>query len=200
MRKKLAILISNKGTGTNLQSITGGIKNQLINAEISVVISDTEKSAGLKMAKENNFKIEIISKKENLFGVLKKYAPDFICLAGWKQFILDEIIKSFPQKIINLHPGLIPDTITGIVLNPDKTPALWNKGKLTEAAIKNFLIQQATYAGSSIHFLTHEFDFGPVLGRCFEKIMPKDTVDSLYSRLKIKENELYTDVLKKLCK
>lgn len=199
MRKKLTILISDKGTGTNLQSIIDAIKNQLINAEISVIISDTEKSPGLKVVKKNNLRAEIVSKKEDLLKAIEKYSPDFICLAGWKQFILDEVINAYPQKIINLHPGLIPDTLNGIISNPDKTPALWNKGKLTEAAVNNFLIQHATYAGSSIHFLTHEFDFGPVLGRCFERIKSDDTVESLYSRLKIKENQLYVDVLKKLC-
>lgn len=199
MRKKLAVLISNTGKGTNLQAIIDGIKNKLINAKILVVISDTKESLGLKRARKNKLKTEIISKKENLLGVIKKYAPDYICLAGWKQFILDEIIDTYPQRIINLHPGLIPDTITNAIL-PDKTPDLWNKGKLTETAIKHFLIQDATHAGSSVHFLTHEFDFGPVLGRCFEKIRSKDTVDSLYSRLKIKENKLYAKVLKELCK
>jgi len=76
---------------------------------------------------------------------------------------------------------------------------LWNKGKLAEKAIQNFLSEKSTYAGSTIHFLTLEFDFGPVLGRTFEKIEPNDTVESLYARLKKKENELYVNVLEKLC-
>jgi phosphoribosylglycinamide formyltransferase-1 len=86
-----------------------------------------------------------------------------------------------------------------IVKNPDGTNALWNKGKLTNIAIKEFLDRHATYAGSSIHFLTEEFDFGPVLGRVFEKVEKDDTIDSLYSRLKKKENRLYVEVLQKLC-
>ena len=126
--------------------------------------------------------------------------PDYVCLAGWKQIIIPEVIESFKNKILNLHPGLIPDSMDGMVKNPDGTDALWNRGKLTEAAIQNFLDNQATYTGSTIHFLSKEFDFGPVLGRCFEKIQPSDTVDSLYTRLKIKENQLYVDVLTKLCK
>ena len=82
--------------------------------------------------------------------------------------------------------------------NPDNTDALWNKGMLTDKAIKNFLEQKATTAGSSVHFLTLNFDFGPVLGRVFEKIEPGDTVEALYMRLKKKENELYAEVLEKL--
>ena len=62
---------------------------------------------------------------------------------------------------------------------------------ITDKAIQNFLDKKSTYAGSSIHYLTLEFDFGPVLGRVFEKIDAHDNVESLYSRLKKKENELY---------
>ena len=200
MGKKLAVLISNVGTGTNLQAIIDGVQNKKINASIVIVISDTKKAFGLERAKKYNLKTEIAPKKEYLLTILRKYNPDFICLTGWKQFILSQIIDAYPQKILNLHPGLIPDTMDGTVMNPDNTFAFWNKGKLSDIAIKNFFFKHATYAGSSIHFLTHEFDFGPVLGRCFEKIKPNDTINSLYSRLKIKENILYVKVLKKLCK
>lgn len=200
MEKRLAILISDMGVGTNLQTIIDGVIKKVINANIRVVISDTKKAFGLKWTKKYNIPTEIVPKKENLLRFLKKYNPDFISLAGWKQIIIDEVIDAYPQKIINLHPGLIPDTIDGEVENPDTSKALWNKGKLTNSAIKNFLNQHATYAGSSIHFLTHKFDFGPVLGRCFEKIEAGDTVSSLYARLKMKENKLYVKVLSKLCK
>lgn len=198
--KKIAVLISNKGTGTNLQAIIDGVKSGKINAKIAAVISDTEDALGLNRARENNLTVEICSKKENLLLLLKKINPDLVCLAGWKQIILDEVIEGFPNKILNLHPGLIPTTLDGKVENPDGSEGLWNRGKLTDLAIQNFLDSSATYVGSSIHFLTKEFDFGLVLGRCFEKIHPGDTVESLYERLKKKENELYVEVLVKLCK
>jgi phosphoribosylglycinamide formyltransferase-1 len=195
---KLAILISNAGTGTNLQAIIDAIRQGKLNAEICAVISDKVESLGLERAKKHNLKIEICPKKEELLQLLKKINPDYICLAGWKQIILDEVILAYPNRILNLHPGLIPDTIDGSVKNPDGTNALWNKGKLTDKAIQNFLDQKNTFAGSSIHFLTLNFDFGPVLGRTFEKIEAGDNVESLYERLKKKENELYVEVLKDL--
>ncbi len=195
---RLAVLISNAGTGTNLQAIIDGVNSGKINAEISAVISDKVDALGLERAKKNNLDIEICSSKEDLLPLLQKINPDFICLAGWKQIILDEVILAFPNRILNLHPGLIPDTAEGKVINPDDTEALWNKGMLTNKAIQNFLDQKATYAGSSIHFLTLNFDFGPVLGRCFEKIESDDTIETLYERLKKKENEMYVEVLEKL--
>lgn len=198
--KRLAVLISNAGTGTNLQAIIDNIELKKIHAEIVVVISDTDEAYGLIRAKKHNLPTAIVPKKILLLDTLKKYKPDFICLAGWKQIIVDDVIDSFQNKILNIHPGLIPSKMNGIVKNPDKTIALWNKGKLTDVAIANFLDNNATYAGSTIHFLSNEFDFGKVLGRTFEKIKKNDTVETLYKRLKQKENNLYIKVLRKLCK
>lgn len=199
-KKKIIVLISNSGTGTNLQAIIDGIKLGKINGEVIAVISDKTDALGLERARKNNLPIKICSKKEDLLELLQKLNPDYICLAGWKQIILDEVILAYPNKILNLHPGLIPNTENNIVKNPDDTDALWNKGMLTDKAIQNFLDQKSTYAGSSIHYLTLNFDFGPVLDKCFEKIRTGDTVESLYTRLKKKENQMYVEVLEKLSK
>jgi len=196
--KRIVVLISNAGTGTNLQAIIDGIEKGEISAQIVVVVSDKADALGLDRARQHNLPIEICPKKEELLPLLQKLELDYICLAGWKQIILDEVILAYPNKILNLHPGLIPDSLSTIAKNPDGTDGLWNKGMLTTKAIQNFLTQKSTYAGSSIHFLTLNFDFGPVLGRTYEKIETGDTVDSLYDRLKKKENQLYVEVLSKL--
>ena len=200
MMCRLAVLISNKGTGTNLQAIIDGVEKGKIDAKIVAVVSDTLQASGLQRARKHKLPIKIVPKKEDLLAALQKLDPDYVCLAGWKQIILDEVIDTFPSKILNLHPGLIPDEFDGVVRNPDNSKGLWHRGKLADLAIQNFLDSKSTYAGSSLHLLTRQFDFGPVLGRCFEKIKEGDTVESLYKRLKIKENKLYVEVLAKLCK
>ncbi|HYV33964.1 MAG TPA: formyltransferase family protein [Candidatus Limnocylindria bacterium] len=194
----IAILISNTGTGTNLKAIIEGVNAGKIKAEISAVISDKEDAPALEHAKKNNLHIEICKNKEELLPLLTELNPSLICLSGWKQIILDEVILAFPNKILNLHPGLVPDQVNIPVKNPDGSSGLWNKGMLTTKALENFLIQKSPFAGSSIHFLTLNFDFGPVLGRVFEKVEPNDTTDTLYTRLKAKENQLYVEVLQKL--
>ena len=199
-QKTLAVLISDAGTGTNLQGIIDAIEKKKLNAKVVAVISDKENAYGLIRAKRHKIKTEICPKKQDLITLLDKLNPTFICLAGWKQIISDDVLKAFPNRILNTHPGLIPDTINGKVLNPDGTKAIWNKGKMTDLAIQNFFDNNATYAGCSNHFLSNEFDFGKVLGRCFEKIRKDDTIDSLYERLKKKENTLYVRVLRELCK
>ena len=196
----LVVLISNAGSGTNLQAIIDGIEEGQITGKIAAVVSDKADAPGLARARKHQLPIEICPRKEDLLPLLKKLNSDYICLAGWKQIILNEVILAFPNKILNLHPGIIPDTIDGFAKNPDGTPGLWNKGLLAGKAIQKFLDEHATYAGSSIHFLTLTFDFGPVLGRTFEKIQADDTLETLYERLKKKENQLYVSVLQELNK
>lgn len=198
--KRLAVLISNTGLGTNLQAIIDAINQRKINAKIAVVVSDTHDAPGLTRARKHNIETEICRISDKLLPLLKeKYAVDYICLTGWKQIISNKLIKAFSGKILNAHPGIIANTIDGTFLNPDGTKAVWNKGKMTNKAIQNVLDTKTTFAGSSLHILTQSFDFGPVLGRCFEKVESNDTIDSLYNRLKVKENQMYVDVLKKLC-
>ena len=177
-KTKLAILVHEGSTQTNRRAIEGAVALGKINAEISAVISDIQDAT----------------------PILEQFSPDYICLAGWKKIIPDEMITKYENKILNLHPGLIPDTMDGKAKNPDGTEALWNKGMYANKAIQNFLDSKSTYAGSCIHFLTLDFDFGPVLGKTFEKIEASDDVNSLYTRLKKKENQLYVEVLEKLTK
>src|SRR3989344_6360319 len=164
-KTKLVILVSDTGTGTNLAAIIDGVNSNEINGNIVAIICDKPNALALEHARKNNLRIEICERKENLLPLLQLLQPNYICLAGWKQIILDEVILAYPNKILNLHPGLIPDSVDGKIDNPDGTEALWNKGMLTDKAIQNFLDHESTHAGSSIHFLTLSFDFGHVLGR-----------------------------------
>ena len=196
---KLAVLISTVGTGSNLQAIIDAIEADKLNAKIALVISDSKEAFGIRRAEKHGLKVAICPKKENLLPILEAIKPDYVVLAGWKQIVSDEVIAKFQNRILNLHPGLVPDSLRGSVRNPDGSPALWNRGLLAEKAIKNFLEKRATYAGSTVHFLSDEFDFGPVLARGFVKIKKDDTVESLYSRLKKVEHRIYVESLQKLC-
>lgn len=197
--KKLAVLISNAGTGTNLQAIIDGVKSGKIQGEIAVVISDKEDAYGLQRAKTHKILTEINTDQENLLNLLRKYNIDYVVLTGWKQFLTQDVLNAYQNKILNTHPGLIPDALNGVVKNPDGSKGLWNKKMFTAKALQNFLDKKATYAGCTNHFLSDEIDFGPINGRCFEKIQTNDTAESLYKRLKVKENKLYVEVLARLC-
>lgn len=176
-KKKLVFLVHYGSSHTNLKNVEQAILQGQMNAEISAVILDNQ----------------------DIGDTLEKTNPDYICLAGWKKIIADSLIEKYQNKILNIHPGLIPDSIDEVIKNPDGTLGLWNRGMYGDKAIQNVLDHKSTFAGSSIHFLTKEFDFGPVLGRTFEKIEEGDNVELLYGRLKKKENSLYVEVLEKLC-
>ncbi|MEN9407593.1 MAG: hypothetical protein RLZZ455_809 [Candidatus Parcubacteria bacterium] len=197
--KRLIILISHAGTGSNLHAIIEAIKAKKLKAEILTVISDNKDAMGVMVARSAGINTAVTTSPSELLPLLSTAHPDFIILTGWRQIIPKEVLTLFPGKIINLHPGLIPETKDSVVKNPDGTTGLWNKGKYAKAAVAQFLENKATYAGSSVHLLGDDVDFGPVLGRSFEKTRPSDTIDSLYARLKKKENTLYIKVLQKLC-
>lgn len=197
--KRIAILISNAGTGSNLQAIINAVACQELPIIIALVVSDSPDAKGISKAKENNIPTLIVSKQDNITSILKKdYAIDYVALAGWKQIIPDKMIQTFENRILNLHPGLIPDTIDGTVTCPDGSMGLWNRGLFTDKAIQHTLNKKASYIGSTVHFLSNEFDFGPVLERCFVKIQHDDTVDSLYDRLKKEEHKIYIKALKNI--
>src|SRR5689334_15184062 len=92
----LVVLISDAGTGTNLQAIIDATEENEINADIRAVVCDKAGAPGLERARKHNIKIEICERKEALLEVLQKLAADYICLAGWKQIILDEVIMAYP--------------------------------------------------------------------------------------------------------
>lgn len=198
---KLAVLISNAGTGTNLQAIIDAIEDNSLNATIGVVMSDSAEAYGLKRASKHHFPTSVLQKGDDITALLvEKFPIDYIVLAGWKKIIPDRLIDAFENRIINIHPGLIPDTMEGKVKNPDGTTAEWNRGKFATKAIQNFFDTKNSYAGSTVHFLSKQFDFGPVLARDFEKIATNDTVESLYARLKKREHTILIQSLQKLCK
>ena len=94
---KLALLVHAGGTQTNLKAIQAAAAEGKINAEISAIVSDAEEAT----------------------PILKSVSPDYICLAGWKKIIPEELVQKYQNRILNIHPGLIPDTMDGYVLNPD---------------------------------------------------------------------------------
>jgi len=197
--KRIAVLVSNAGTGSNLQAIIDAVEHKKMNGTIAVVLSDTADAYGLTRAKKHKIPTQIVHTSTDIMNLLKKYHIDMIVLAGWKQIISDELIDAYPSQIINIHPGLIPDTIDGTVSNPDGSPALWNRNKFTEKAVQKFLQNNASFAGSTVHFLTHIFDFGPVLKRSFVRVHKGDTVKTLYARLKREEHRILVEALAKLC-
>lgn len=196
---QLAVLISNKGTGSNLQAVIDAIGKNELNANIAAVVSDKADAKGLERARRHdllwivkNLHDRKSEESRNYYGedlanYLNGQGVDVAILAGFMTILPHSYFETFQGVTINIHPGLIPDKKDEPWHFPDGTVAPWNQGMMTEKAVANFIGMQ--YAGSTIHIVTAEADFGPVLERVILYTQPDDIVDSLYSRLKQEEHK-----------
>lgn len=210
--KKIAVLISNKGTGSNLQALIEAGRLRKIKGKIVVVVSDKINAYGLKRAKKNKIPILVRpftkfkdKKARKVYGekivkeLKEKYQIDLVVLAGWMIILPSLFIRQFPFKIINLHPGLIPDKKGGKLKLSDSSLANPFEGKMADGAIQVALKSGVTISGSTVHFVTSAVDWGPVIMRAEEKIRPKDSIESYYSRLKKKEHLILILAVKLFC-
>ncbi|MCL5438682.1 MAG: hypothetical protein M1268_01695 [Patescibacteria group bacterium] len=201
---QLAVLISNKGTGTNLQAVIDAIEDRSINASIAIVVSDKPDAKGFERVKNRNIPKGVISfnrstQTRKAYGAdlgitLNRYGTQIAILAGFSTVLPHSYFETFNGITINIHPGLLPDKEDGQYLFPDGSPAPWNKGLMTNDAVKNFI--GLKYAGSTWHIVTEEADTGPVLQRVVVETQPEDTVETLYSRLKRAEHKGLIEILK----
>ena len=174
---RLAVLVS--GGGTNLQAIMDAIDNKTItNAEITVVISNNPGAYALERAKNHGIEARCVSPKsyENreafnqaLLETLQSYKPDLIVLAGCLVVIPEIMVKVFPNKIINIHPALIP--------------AFCGTGyyglKVHEAVLK----RGAKVTGATVHFVDEGTDTGPIILQKAVNVEEGDTPEILQRRV-----------------
>ena len=180
---KTAIFIS--GTGSNLKSL---IKFSIIKKSpisINLIISNTNKSKGLKYADQFNIKKKIFSfqnikiAEKNILKLIQKEKINFICLAGFMKILSKDFIKKFNGKIVNIHPSLLPkykglDTHVKAIQNKDKV------------------------AGCTVHFVTAKLDSGKIILQKEVKILKKDTSTSLAKKILSQEHKLYPAAIKKI--
>ena len=173
----IAVFIS--GRGSNFKAINEAIKCEFIkNAKISIVISDNPNAQGLLYAKENNIPYNIVDNKAkqereaNILKVLKTYNIDLVCLAGYMKIIGPSIIDNYPNKIMNIHPSLLP-SFPGI------------------NAQKQALDYGVRITGCTLHFVDHLVDHGPVILQRSVEIDENDSVESLSAKILYYEHEIY---------
>ncbi len=214
MVNKIAVLISDKGAGSNLAEILQAIDNSKIqNGNVAVVVSDKKEAQGLIHAHKRNIPTEIRGLKEylrqgktrqnydhDLGQVLKKkYDIDLIVLAGWMLILGREFLKYFPNKVINLHPGLLPDGDSNYLVLSDGVRIKAIRGLYTNAAVQFALDHHYPVTGSTVHFVTTVVDKGPVIIRSEVKIKKKDNVKTLYQRMKKAEHKILPEAINLIC-
>ena len=144
---KIAVFVS--GGGTNLQSLIDAINDGYMNAEIALVISNKENAYGLERARKANIKAEYIKDQSLILTRLKEEGIDLIVLAGYLAIISDELINEYKNRIINIHPSLIP--------------SFSGPGYYGLRVHKKVLERGVKVSGATVHFVSSEVDGGPII-------------------------------------
>ena len=191
-KKRIAVLVS--GAGTNLQAIIDAIKiGELPNTEISIVISNKKDAFALNRAalnKINHFFLDPKLFKSNtdfdkeLIEAIKKHNIDLIILAGYTKILSEIFTNTFQNKIINIHPALLPD--------------FGGKGMYGKKVHETVLKSGAKESGCTAHFVINEVDAGPIIDQIKVPILDSDTVESLSKRVLLEEHKLLVRSIKKV--
>ena len=189
MLLKLAILIS--GRGSNMRAILRAIKKQNIPIVPTVVISNKPSARGLRIARGLDVKTEIVESKkfqgtrweydQKIIGVLNKYGVmpknSLICLAGFMRILSPEFIKKFKNRILNIHPSILP-----------AFPGLDAQRQAIESGV--------SHSGCTVHFVDEGVDTGPIIVQKTVKIKNDDTEETLSKRILAKEHKAYPEAVR----
>ena len=181
-RSLLVVLIS--GNGSNLQAIIDAISKKRIHGYIARVISNKKDAHGLKRAQKANIKTTIIdhtlynSREEfevDLAKEISQFSPDLIVLAGFMRILGPKFVKQFSEKIINIHPSLLP-----------KYPGLNTHEKVIELGDENH--------GVTVHYVNENLDGGPICAQSFLKVTTSDPIE-LKNKIHQIEYKIYPEVI-----
>lgn len=183
---RIGILGSTRGTG--MRAIMDAISSGKLAAQISVVISNKADAGILGLASANNIPAHFVDPKNsdretydrNVSAVLQEYQVDVIVLVGYMRILSAEFTETWRQKIINVHPSLLPD-FAGL-MDLDVHRAVIAAGK--------------TQTGCTVHYVTAEVDAGPVILQKTCEVLSNDTPENLKARVQTLEGEALVDSLK----
>lgn len=176
---KIAVLAS--GSGSNLQSIIDEIENNNLNCKIEVVIGSKEGIYALSRARKHGIDAEVIKDSDEILKRLKGKV-DLIVLAGYLSILKGEILEVFKDKIINIHPSLIPAFCGSKMYGLKVHEAAINKG--------------VKYTGCTVHFVNNEVDGGAILMQDVVPVYFNDTKEILQKRVLIREHKLLPQAIK----
>jgi phosphoribosylglycinamide formyltransferase 1 len=180
---RLGILIS--GRGSNMVALANAVRNQTIpNASIAAVISDQSQAPGLERAKELGLPIAIVERLGRLreehdraiAEELRLRSVDFVCLAGYMRLLSSAFIKSFRNRILNIHPSLLPCF-----------PGLDAQRQAIEHGVK--------WSGCTVHLVDETLDGGPIIAQKIVPVLDDDTEASLSERILTEEHQLYPEAV-----
>jgi phosphoribosylglycinamide formyltransferase-1 len=181
--KRLGILIS--GRGSNFEAIADQVAAGSIPAELAVVISNRPEARGLEIARRRGLEAVAVPSRgldrevydRMLLDELRRRSVDLVCLAGFMRLLSAGFIREFPNRILNIHPSLLP-----------AFPGLDAQQQALEHGVK--------VTGCTVHFVDEYLDAGPIILQRAVKVEDDDTVETLSARILAEEHRTYSDAIR----
>jgi phosphoribosylglycinamide formyltransferase-1 len=179
LRMKIGILIS--GRGSNMVALVEAAQSSAIaDSEISVVISDRRDAIGLQKAQERGVETLVIERAgrkrsahdAEIVAELRRRGVELVCLAGYLRLLSPDFVHAFPNRIVNIHPSLLP-----------AFPGLNAQRQAFEYGVK--------FTGCTVHFVDENLDSGAIVAQKAVPIFDDDTIETLTERILIEEHKLY---------
>lgn len=184
MMKRIGVLLS--GRGSNFEALAESVAaGRIPNAEIAIVVSNKPDARGLERAKARGIAARLIPSKglereaydRQVAEVLQEYKVDLICLAGYMRLLSPYFVAAFPQRILNIHPSLLPSF-----------PGLESQKQALEYGVKA--------AGCTVHFVDENLDAGPIVLQAVVPVQDTDDEHTLSERILKEEHRIYTEAVK----
>src|SRR5271163_4651285 len=184
MNKRIGVLLS--GRGSNFEALAESIaSNRIPNAEIAILISNREGAPGIDRAKSRGIATRVIPSKglereaydRQVVAVLNEQMVDLVCLAGYMRLLSPYFVAVFPQRILNIHPSLLPSF-----------PGLESQRQALEYGVK--------FAGCTVHFVDENLDAGPIILQAVVPVDDADTEATLSEKILHEEHRIYSEAVK----
>jgi phosphoribosylglycinamide formyltransferase 1 len=181
-RKKIGILLS--GRGSNFEAIADSIQAGRLQAEIAIVISNRADAPGLESARRRSLNARLIPSKgrvreehdAEVVAALKAAQADLVCLAGYMRLLSAEFVRAFPNRIINVHPSLLP-----------AFPGMDAQKQALDYGVK--------VSGCTVHFVDEHLDHGPIILQKTVPVLDTDDVQALSARILEQEHMAYSEAI-----
>jgi len=183
-RRKIAVFLS--GRGSNFMAIHDAILAGGINADIDLVFSNKREARGLEIARERNLETCFLRPKDyssredydrKIVEIMDEREIDLVCLAGYMRILTPVFCEAFLNKVINIHPALLPSF-----------PGLHVQQKAIDWGVK--------YSGATVHFVTPEVDMGPIIIQAVVPVLQDDTEETLSERILKEEHKIYPEAVR----
>src|ERR671919_2809586 len=175
----IAVLIS--GSGTNLQCIIDAIEAQKLDAKIEIVLSNKADAYGLARAQNHGIETEVLEHKnfpsreaydQAVVDLLRGRGVELVVLAGFMRLLSPVFVKAYSNRIMNIHPALLPSF-----------PGLHVQKKAVDHGVR--------FSGCTVHFVNEECDEGPIIIQAVVPVFPDDTDETLAARILTQEHRIY---------